>query len=111
MKQRKIFNFESKILDEETLNLFGYYPSELGKSSAKFIVATCRFCGTNINIRKGFFNKSGSACHKECKYKEMSISGSPFSNIETRKKAKETNLKKWALRSKSSMVQIIFIGI
>lgn len=95
MEQRKIFNFESKILDEETFNSFGYYPDELGKSSAKFVIATCRFCGNKINIRKGFFNKSGSACHKECKYNEMSISGSPFSNIETRKKAKETNLKKW----------------
>lgn len=95
MSERKIFNFESKILDNETLSKFGYYPESIGRSSAKFVVAICRFCGYQMDIRKGFYNKSGSACHKDCKLKEMSLSGSPFCLDKTREKAKVTNLKKW----------------
>jgi hypothetical protein len=48
-----------------------------------------------MDVRKGFYNKSGSACHKDCKLKEMSLSGSPFCLDKTREKAKATNLKKW----------------
>ena len=89
MKERKIFNFESKILKEETIKKFGYDPDTLGNSSSKFIIAICRFCGKNHEIRKGFFIKSGSACHKECKLKEMKKS-SPFSDPDVRSKAKKT---------------------
>lgn len=95
MADRKIFNFTSNILIESTFVKFGYYPEELGKSSAKFVVATCRYCGLEMDIRKGFFNKSGSACHKECRLKEMSESGSPFLSSDVREKARNTNLKKW----------------
>ena len=95
MADRKIFNFTSEISRESTFLKFGYYPEELGKSSAKFVVATCRYCGLEMEIRKGFFNKSGSACHKECRFKEMSESGSPFLSSDVREKARNTNLKKW----------------
>lgn len=95
MTTRKIFNFPSTIQEDETIAKFGYSSDSLGRSSSKFIVATCRFCGISMDVRKGFYNKSGSACHKDCKHKEMSVSGSPFSNPLTIKKAKETNLKRW----------------
>lgn len=95
MSERKIFNYESKILDKETFDKFGYYPDSLGKSSSKFVVAVCRFCGQIMDIRKGFFYKSGSACHRNCKLKEMSVSGSPFLSDSTKQKAKETNVKRW----------------
>lgn len=71
MKERKIFNFDSKILEEETVSKFGYHPNSLGQSSAKFVVAICRFCSDKMDVRKGFFNKSGSACRKACKSKEI----------------------------------------
>jgi len=83
---RKTFNFTSEILIDETISRFGYNPDILGKSSAKFIVATCRFCGKPHEIRKGFFNKSGSACHKECKLKEQG-SFSPMLDKNKREKA------------------------
>jgi hypothetical protein len=51
MADRKIFNFTSEILIESTFVKFGYYPEELGKSSAKFVVATCRYCGLEMDIR------------------------------------------------------------
>jgi hypothetical protein len=89
MKERKIFNFKSKILKEETIKEFGYDPDTLGNSSSKFVIAICRFCGKQHKVRKGFFIKSGSACHKECKIKEMKKQCSPFSDPEIRKKAKK----------------------
>lgn len=95
MSERKIFNFESVISEKETIQKFGYSSDSLGRTSSKFVIATCRFCGINMDIRKGFFNKSKSACHKECRFKEMSISGSPFASKEVRDKSSETNLKRW----------------
>jgi hypothetical protein len=49
-----------------------------------------------MSIRKGFFNKSGSACHKECRYKEQKVS--PFCDPKVREKAKQTNLKKYGYK-------------
>ncbi len=95
MAERKIFNFESHIDSKLTLEKFGYSPEDLGKSSSKFVVARCRYCGDFMDIRKGFFNKSGSACHKNCRLKEMSESGSPFLSDEVREKARQTNFDKW----------------
>ena len=95
MAQRKIFNFESIILDDMTLKNEGYLPGSLGNTSAKFIHATCRFCGEPSRIRKGFFNKSGSACHKECKIKEQSLAGSPFGRADVQAKVRETNLARY----------------
>lgn len=95
MSERKIFNYQSEILKELTFEKEGYYPESLGNSSAKFIYAVCRFCGQPSRIRKGFFIKAGSACHKECRFKEQSIYGSPFKDQKNVDKAKETNLKKY----------------
>lgn len=95
MAERKIFNFKSEILPDATLARHGYHPDNLGNSSAKFVIATCRYCGLEMDIRKGFFNKSKSACHNACRHKEMSESASPFLQEEVREKARKTNLKKW----------------
>ena len=92
---RKIFNFKSEILEKETFEKYGYYPSALGGSSNKFIVATCRFCGKEHDLRKAQFVKNNSACHKECKIQEMRQQKSPFLNKEVRDKAKKTNLKRY----------------
>ena len=86
MSERKLHNFESVILKERTIQEYGYDPDSLGKSSAKFVIATCRVCGKEHKIRKGFFNKSGSACHKECKIKEQSQL-SPFKDPKKREYA------------------------
>lgn len=48
-----------------------------------------------MDIRKGFFNKAGSACHKQCRFEEQKQQVSPFTNPEVLKKAKETNLKRY----------------
>lgn len=84
-----------------TIEKEGYDPASLGKSSAKFIYATCRFCGEPSRMRKGFYNKSGSACHKECRFKEQSLS-SPFSDPDVREKSAQTNLKRYGNRSASA---------
>ncbi len=95
MAERKIFNFTSETLPELTIKEEGYHPDKFGKTSNKFIWATCRFCGKPSRLRKGQFIKKGSACHKECRFKEQSISGSPFKDESVREKAKQTNLKKY----------------
>jgi len=94
-KSRKVFNFKSEILIKETKEKYGYTPDQFGRSSAKFVVATCRFCGKQMEIRKGFFNKSGSACHKECKKQEMKVQESPFKDPTVREKSKQTNLERY----------------
>jgi len=100
--ERKIFNFESKILIEETIKKYGYDPNSLGNSSAKFIICSCRVCGEEHDIRKGFFIKSGSACHKKCKLEEMKKQKSPFSRKEVREKSKKTNLERYGTEYASS---------
>ena len=87
MISRKIFNYPSKILIQETIDEFGYHPDDFGPFSAKLIICQCRFCGKAMKIRKGFFNKAGSACHKECKNKELKQQKSPFCDKKVREKA------------------------
>lgn len=97
MKSRKIFNYESVILIEMTEQKEGYHPDVFGKKSGKFIWAVCRFCGEPSRIRKGFFNNAGSACHKECRFKEQSIAGSPFKDDAVKEKIKKTNLERYGV--------------
>ncbi len=97
MPERKIYNFKSIILAEETIKEYGYHPDKYGPSSIKFIIASCRYCGKLAPIRKAFFNKSGSACHKECRLKEQSECGSPFLNKEVRDRSKKTNLERYGV--------------
>lgn len=96
MSIHKIFNFESKILPDETFKKFGYYPDQYGESSSKFVIASCRYCGKNSEIRKCFFKKSGSACHKDCRLKEQA-SFSPFKDSETQSKVRETIKRKYGV--------------
>jgi len=90
MSIEKIFNFESKILTKETIDKFGYNPLDLGDSSKKTIIATCRYCGKHHEIKKGNFIKKGSACHRECFLEEMKKQKSPFFDPKVREKAKQT---------------------
>lgn len=96
--ERKIFNYESIILRERTLEKYGYCPEKFGPTSNKFVVAICRYCGQESFIRKGFFTKSGSACHKECRFKEQKIS--PFSDPKVREKAKKAIEEKYGVDRK-----------
>ncbi len=105
MSSRKIFNYESKVLVEKTVREEGYHPDQFGPSSAKFIWAICRYCGEPSRIRKGFFNKAGSACHKACKIEEQKLA-SPFKNPETRKKAKQAILDKFGTEFASQNLEI-----
>jgi len=92
--QRKIHRFESVVLKEITTNKEGLNPDRLGLYSSKFIYACCRFCGEPHRIRKSFFTKSGSACHKKCKIEEQKIL-SPFKNKEIRDKARQVVKRKY----------------
>ena len=92
--EHKIHNFPSQILVDETIEQYGYHPDKYGPGSLKFVLANCRYCGQLAPIRKAFFNKAGSACHKECRLKEQTHF-SPFKNSETRKKSKLTNLQRY----------------
>lgn len=93
---RKIFNFESKVLEERTLEKFGYNYEDVGNSSPRKIVAICRFCGLEHDISKGNFIKAGSACHRACQRKEQGLT-SPFvtDRSNTIAKAKKTNLERY----------------
>src|SRR5690606_28781538 len=85
---RKIFNYESVILETETYNEFEYNSKDLSEKSFKYVIATCRFCGKPHKIKYRIFLKSGSACHRECSIEEQKIN-SPFKDKNTRKKALE----------------------
>lgn len=89
MAERKIFNFESKILKDRTIEIYGYDPETLGRTSRLYVMATCRYCGKEMRILKGNFNKLGSACHKECRMETQRKQDSPFNNPETQEKAKK----------------------
>jgi hypothetical protein len=105
-ESRKIFNFESKISEEKTLEKFGYSPDIFGVSSAKFVIATCRYCGEYMEVRKGFFNKAGSACHRDCQRKEMKQQKSPFLDKKVREKAKKTNLERYGAENANQSEEI-----
>lgn len=92
MAERKIHNYESEILAEKTLKEEGFNLND-GGYQKKHVWATCRFCGEPHRIYGANLKKSGSACHKACRLKEQSISGSPFADKETYKKAKENKTK------------------
>lgn len=92
---RKIFNYPSEICVQKTIDKFGYHPDLLGKKSSKFIIATCRGCGKDVEVRMGFFNKAGSACHNSCRIEEMKKQKSPFSDPAVREKAKQTNKERY----------------
>jgi len=94
MASRKIFNYQSVILNELTEEKEGFDPSKIGHQK-KHIWATCRFCGEPVRLIGSNYKKAGSACHKECRFKEQSLSGSPFNDPEVRKKAAETNKKRY----------------
>jgi hypothetical protein len=106
MHKRKIFNFESVILDHLTIEKEGYPPVQYSNGSAKFIWATCRYCGEPHRLRKCFFYRSGSACHKECRIEEQKQQVSPFADKKVRKKAEETNLKKYGVKHAASNPKI-----
>lgn len=84
--ERKIFNYESVILSELTLDKEGFDPKIVGYQK-KYIWARCRFCGEPSRLLGLNFKKSGSACHKECRFKEQSIMGSPLKDEKIRLKA------------------------
>lgn len=96
MTDRKIHNYSSDILIQETLDYYSYHPDRYKSKSAKWIIATCRYCGKPAHVRKQFYTQANySACHKECRIKEQSELGSPFSNEQTREKAKSTNYERY----------------
>lgn len=97
MTERKIHNHKSEIHTDYTIEQYGYHPDKLGRTSTKFVIANCRFCGQLMEVRKGFFNKAGSACHKQCRMKEQSICGSPFADKKVRDKSKRTNMERYGV--------------
>jgi len=92
--ERKVFNFESVILSEITLEKEGFDPQKIGYQK-KHIWAVCRFCGKPHRLLGSNYKTKGSACHKECRLKEQSVAGSPFSNPEVRAKADKTRLDRY----------------
>lgn len=106
MIERKIHNHKSEIHIDHTIEQYGYHPDKLGKTSIKFVMANCRFCGEEMSVRKGFFNKAGSACHKACRMQEQSICGSPFAHKAVRDKSKKTNLERYGFEYASQNTEI-----
>ena len=106
MTERKIHNHKSEIHVDYTIEQYGYHPDKLGRTSTKFVVANCRFCGKIMPVRKGFFNKAGSACHKKCRMKEQSICGSPFADKKVRDKSKRTILEKYGVEYASQNPEV-----
>lgn len=104
--QRKIHNFDSVVLVDLTLEKEGYHPDKYGISSAKFIWATCRFCGEPARVRKCFYKRAESACHQKCRLQEQSTIGSPFKSEEVRNKAKKTVLSKYGTEYVSQNAEV-----
>ncbi len=86
MSERKSNNFPSVIDPELTEKEEGFNPLMTGYQK-KHIWASCRYCGKPHRVYGANFKKSGSACHKECRLKEQSEAGSPFSNPDIKAKA------------------------
>jgi len=103
---RKIFNYGSVMLKDLTLEKEGHDPFNISKSSFKFIWATCRFCGKPSRIRKAFFKRSGSACHRECHIEEMKKQKSPFSNRKVWAKTEETKMKRFGSKFPSQNKEV-----
>src|ERR1035437_1444548 len=86
MAERKSNNFVSNILYDLTVEKEGFNPRLIGYQK-KHIWAVCRFCGQPHRLLGSNFKTKGSACHIECRLKEQSIFGSPFSDPEIKAKA------------------------
>lgn len=96
MSIRKIFNYKSDILIDLTIEKEGYHPDRYKPKSAKWIWATCRYCGEPTRIRKQFYTQAdNSACHKECRIKEQSSFPSPFADKNVQQKAQKSIEKKY----------------
>lgn len=90
---RKSNNYRSDILYELTIQKHGFDPRLTGWQK-KTICAICRYCGephdiygANYRKNRSEFHPEGSACHKECRLKEQSEAGSPFTDEAVRNKA------------------------
>jgi hypothetical protein len=99
MSDRKSNNHRSDILYDLTIEKCGFDPREIGWQKKK-IWAVCRYCGesheiygANYRKNKTDFHTEGSACHNECRLKEMAEAGSPFADTETKQKAQENRTK------------------
>ena len=92
---RKIFNYSSVILEEKTLEVFGYHPKDLSNNSSKLILASCRWCGKPHKLSKKRFVDVGSACHKDCHREEMRKQESPFCDPQVRERARKTCKERW----------------
>ena len=86
--ERKIFNFKTEILKQDTIEMFGYDPDLISEKSTKYIIFSCRYCGKAVKSTKRRINKVGSACHNECRIEEMKKQVSPFSDPLVREKAR-----------------------
>ena len=104
-QERKINNFPSIFLDDMTLEKEGYLPSKYSESSLKFVWATCRFCGEPSRIRKAFFKRAGSACHKECRFKEQG-SFSPFADKEVQQRIRQEFMDKYGVKYASQVPEV-----
>ena len=104
-EERKIFNFESKILNELTLEREGFDPRLIGYQK-KYIWAICRYCGKEHRIKGRNFKLANSACHKECRIKEQVEVGSPFKNDTVRQKAKQTMIERYGVDKPSKSIEL-----
>lgn len=105
MAERKIHNYESVILPELTEKEEGFNPDEKGWQK-KYIWAVCRYCGNPHRVYGANFKKSGSACHKECRFKEQSEAGSPFADPQIKKKAKENRTKNVSIEELGKRISV-----
>jgi hypothetical protein len=56
------------ILEQETLEAYGYYPSDLKPQSCKSIIAACELCGEFRITSKNDYHYFCSSCSKKGKY-------------------------------------------
>jgi hypothetical protein len=63
------------ILEKETFEAFGYYPSELKPGSNKKIIVKCNNCGELFSVPKAETSRGwGRFCSKSCKYEGSRVS-------------------------------------
>ena len=66
------YNYEPKLLVEETKVRYGYDPTSLPADDHRWLLVICRYCGKVKEMRNHYYQKAGKmACHDDCYISEQ----------------------------------------
>ena len=106
------------ILEQETFNKLGYYPSKLSKGSNKIIYSACDFCGEQYEvIYRNYFKtltpENPKCACKKCRHLKAKITNKikfgeevPARIKEIQEKTRKTNLKRHGVEYSSQSLEV-----